>query len=175
VNQKMLIVPEGAHPRLRAIEECDLDDLRVWKNHDRERFFFKGIIGPEQQAQWYAGFRARPEDFMFMVEAPRPPTPRRFGCMGFRLIEGVVDVYNVIRGEDLHGDDAKMSDALALMCSYALSFGRDITLKVLRDNPAVGWYERFLFVRVEERPDHYFMRLDTRTFVPIRYDVEVLA
>ena len=171
----MLIVPEGAHPRLRAIEECDLDDLRVWKNHDRERFFFKGIIGPEQQAQWYAGFRARPEDFMFMVEAPRPPTPRRVGGMGFRLIEGVVDVYNVIRGEDLHGDDAKMSDALALMCSYALSFGRDITLKVLRDNPAVGWYERFLFVRVEERPDHYFMRLDTRTFVPIRYDVEVLA
>jgi len=68
-----------------------------------------------------------------------------------------------------------MSDALALMCSYALTFGRDITLKVIRDNPAVGWYERFLFVRVEERPDCYFMRLDTRRFVPIRYNVEVLA
>lgn len=175
MNQRILIVPEGAHPRLRAIEERDLDDLRVWKNRERERFFFKGIIDPEQQARWYAGFRARPEDFMFMVEAPRPPTPRPFGCMGFRLVEGVVDVYNVIRGEDLRGEDTKMSDSLALMCSYALTFGRDITLKVLRDNPAASWYERFLFVRVEERPDHHFMRLDLRRFVPIRYDVEVSA
>ena len=175
MKQKMLIVPNGSRPRLRTIEAGDLEDLRAWKNHDRERFFFKGIIGPEEQAQWYAGFRARPEDFMFMVEAPRLPVPRPFGCMGFRLIEGVVDVYNVIRGEDFRGDDAKMSDGLALMCSYALTFGRDITLRVLRDNPAVGWYERFLFVRVEERPDHYFMRLDTRRFVPIHYDVEVLA
>ena len=175
MNQRLLLVPEGARPRLRAIEERDLESLREWKNHDRERFFFKGIIGPEEQARWYTGFRARPEDFMFMVEAPHAHAPRPFGCMGFRLIEGVADVYNVIRGEDLRGDDAKMSDALALMCSYALTFGRDITLKVLRDNPAVSWYERFLFVRIEARPDHYLMRLDLERFVPIRYDVEVPA
>jgi hypothetical protein len=169
----MLIVPDGARARLRAIEARDLEDLRTWKNRNRERFFFKGILDPAQQARWYAGFRSRADDYMFMVEAPRAPASQPFGCMGFRLVEAVVDVYNVIRGEDLRGADARMSDGLALMCSYALTFGRDITLKVLRDNPDVGWYERCFFIRVEERADHYLLRLDTRTFVPVRYNVEV--
>ena len=56
-----------------------------------------------------------------------------------------------------------------------MSLERDVTLKVLRENPAVSWYERFQFTRVEEHPDHYFMRLDTGRFVPVRYNLEVLA
>jgi len=175
MNQRLLVLPESAGPRLRAIEERDLEDLCTWKNRDRASFFFKDIIGPEQQARWYAGFRARPDDFMFIVEAPHTPVAQPFGCMGFRLVEDIVDVYNVIRGVDLRGADARMSDALILMCSYAMTYGRDITLRVLRDNPAVGWYERFSFIRVEECPDHYFMRLDTDRFVPARYRLEALA
>jgi ribosomal protein S18 acetylase RimI-like enzyme len=175
MNRRLLIVPEKPGPRLRAIEEPDLEALRIWKNRDRSSFFFKGIIEPEQQARWYAGFCARPDDFMFMVEAPRTPAPQAFGCMGFRLVGNVVDVYNVIRGVELRGRDTRMGDALVLMCSYAMTFARDITLRVLRDNPAVGWYERFFFVRVEEHPDHYFMRLDAGRFVPVRYRLEASA
>jgi hypothetical protein len=172
VNGSLLLVPEGVRPRLRGIDAGDLEDLRVWKNRDRDRFFFRGIINPADQARWYGGFRAREDDFMFMAEAPRAPRPEPFGCLGFRLLEGVVDVYNVIRGRELAGEDARMSDALALMCSHALSFGRDVTCKVLRDNPALGWYERCFFVKVEERADHHLLRLDVRSFVPVRYHVE---
>ena len=171
MNRPLLLMPEGGGPRLRAIGAGDLEDLRTWKNRDRQYFFFREIISPEQQARWFAGYLDRPDDYMFVAEAPRQPDEPPFGCMGLRLVGEYVDVYNVIRGRRLEGEGVRMADAFALMCSFALSFERAITLMVLKDNPAVAWYERRGFARVEERPDHYFMRLDPRSFVPVRYAV----
>jgi ribosomal protein S18 acetylase RimI-like enzyme len=174
-GKRILIVPESFCLRLRSIDEGDLENLRVWKNRQRKRFFHTEYITRDGQIHWYADFRQRRSDFMFIVEATCGPSPSPFGCLGFRLQEDVVDVYNVIRSRTIRGQKCTMGEALIVMCSYALGFEKPITCAVLKDNPAVGWYERFTFEIVEERRDNFLMRLDVDRFAPVRYSVEEIV
>src|SRR5215468_6204267 len=95
--------------RLRTIEARDGEPLRLWKNANRASFFFRDTIEPEGQRRWYEGYRERPRDFMFVVEAGGAA----IGCMGFRVLDSESDVYNVIRGA-AGGPPGAMSGALRL-------------------------------------------------------------
>jgi RimJ/RimL family protein N-acetyltransferase len=80
--------------------------------------------------------------------------------MGFRVLEGKIDVYNVIRGVPGVGRRGLMKEAVHLMCAYALSrYACEIGCKVLIDNPAVTWYEGCGFVRRARRETYYEMVL----------------
>jgi len=154
---------ELPHVRLRTISDIDLENLRGWKNDHRESFFFNGIIAPADQIKWFQGYLGRSHDYMFMVIC----NDRPLGCLGFRYIEQRVDIYNVILGIPEMGQKGLMGKALRMMCSYAQKeYPGAQGAKVLRSNPAVGWYQHngFIIARVHE--DYVDIELDQVTFKP---------
>ncbi len=158
----LLVSPEFPALVLRGAGEDDLENLRVWKNSNRESFFFRDTITPEMQTAWFAGYRKRDKDFMFIVRAHEA----NIGCMAVRLLGETWDIYNVILGKPEEGKKGWMSAALRMMCTYVWPSGLPIRLKVLCANPAVRWYLRNGFCQVEKRPDHLLLALDRRMFRP---------
>jgi len=154
---KNIMVPvssETLKVRLRAANEGDLSNLRHWKNEQREFFFFKNEIMPEQQYEWFRAYQKRPEDFMFMVMAAEDAV----GCMGIRLVDNLWDVYNVILGSKQFGGKGLMSRALqAMLCFAASRHNNQIALKVLKQSPAVDWYKKNGFFVTSEEKDFYSM------------------
>ena len=155
---KSFAIPVTAGPSrawLRSANAADLKNLRHWKNQRREFFFHKEEISPEQQNRWFEAYQARPDDFMFMVMVGEEPA----GCMGIRLVDGNTwDVYNVILGVSELRGSGLMSSALQALLRFAASHHPvPITLKVLKGNPAMGWYRKNGFVVAAEHPDHFSM------------------
>ena len=140
---------------LRSADARDLENLRNWKNRDREFFFHTDEISAEHQEKWFQAYQARADDFMFIILAGETPA----GCMGVRMTgERTWDVYNVILGASELRGSGLMSHALQAMLRFALSRHRArITLKVLKDNPAVAWYRKNGFVVAAEHTDHFCM------------------
>jgi RimJ/RimL family protein N-acetyltransferase len=82
--------------------------------------------------------------------------------MGIRVLESAWDVYNVILGLPDHGGKGLMGKSLQTMLRFALSLhAMPITLEVLRNNPAVAWYQKNGFVITSEQRDHYCMLFDS--------------
>lgn len=166
MNRIFTIVDEDAPPvSLRAIAEEDLEDLRLWKNANREAFFFKGEISPEGQREWFRGYLGRPGDFMFIAESEG----RKCGCMGFRILSDAADCYNIIGLPACRGLGI-LGRAMRLMCSYIqLEHGAPVGCLVLKGNPAVGWYEKRGYRIAEARAEHYRLELDPARFSPCPY------
>jgi hypothetical protein len=60
-----------------------------------------------------------------------------------------------------------MSRALGLLLSQLLADGRnDIVARVLKGNPALGWYLNNCFVMEQDGGDHLLVRLDLERFTP---------
>lgn len=138
--------------RLRSATAQDLDNLRSWKNAQSQFFFHQIEINPEQQRAWFDAFVHRPHDYMLMVEHQGAAK----GCMGIRLLGPQWDVYNVILGEPAFGKQGHMGRAFAAMLAMARQqHDLPITLKVLKHNPAVGWYLKNGFTTAFEAEDHY--------------------
>lgn len=152
--------------RLRAIGPGDLEDLRRWKNDNRQAFFFRGVLSPEDQRRWFEGYKSRAHDFMFVVESGGA----KAGCMGFRLEGGEADAYNIIGAPEARGKGV-LGAAMKLLCSYILEEHRvPVSCKVVKGNPAVGWYEKCGYKIVGEEKDHVVMRLDEKAFAPVAYE-----
>jgi hypothetical protein len=146
---------------------ANVENLRQWKNANRFAFFFQEVITPEMQAEWYKAYASRDDDFMFMVFYRETAA----GCMGFRMIDGKADVYNVISGVNDPDFRGAMSRAIRLMCSYILSeFAKEIRLKVLKGNPAVAWYGRNGFRAFEEHDTYLELELDLDQFQPVAFE-----
>ena len=60
------------------------------------------------------------------------------------------------------------SDLDAVLKEYVSADGL-VNFKVLKDNPAVGWYEKCGFRIVKDLEDYYQMELDLSKFVPCSY------
>jgi RimJ/RimL family protein N-acetyltransferase len=56
--------------RLRLLEEADLPMTREWRNQDHIRrwFFHSDVISPEQHLAWYAQYKQKDDDFVFVIE-----------------------------------------------------------------------------------------------------------
>jgi RimJ/RimL family protein N-acetyltransferase len=151
-NKKMTEAKEFESLSLRAINENDLENLRHWKNEQREFFFHKDIITQEQQGAWFAKFEARKHDYMFIVDL----NGNAIGCMGIRLLDESWDIYNVILGLTNYGKKGYMGKAFQKMLAYAQSVKKcPITLQVLKSNPAVAWYIKNRFIVAAEHADYY--------------------
>ena len=79
---------------LRSASQTDLENLRTWKNKEKQYFFYQEEISKELQLNWFESFKLRPDDFMFMTVFEG----HVFGCMGIRWQKDFWDVYNVIVG-----------------------------------------------------------------------------
>lgn|SRR3989338_6660350 len=141
---------------LRTIQKADCENLRMWKNSNRAAFFFQGIIIPEGQRQWFKQYLDRSDDYMFMVVYQNED----IGCMGFRLLDGQVDIYNVILGRREFGGKGLMGRAMMLMCGYINhSFQCRIRVKALCSNlSAIRWYKKNRFKKVDENDK--FLKLE---------------
>lgn len=55
---------------LRLLEEADLPLTRAWRNQDdiRKWFLTSAVISAEQHAAWFAQYRERDDDFVFVIE-----------------------------------------------------------------------------------------------------------
>jgi RimJ/RimL family protein N-acetyltransferase len=164
MNEAFLLVSAalpGISLRTAALPDCD--HLRAWKNENRQYFFFRDIISPEGQRQWFAGYLLRPDDWMFMVLEG----DRSIGCMGFRARDGEADVYNVILGNSADGGRGLMTGAFRLMCSFAREeLGVPVVAQVLKTNPALAWYCKRGFDVVGEEDTHVLIRLSEERFEP---------
>lgn len=139
---------------LRTAEQRDLFNLRQWKNAQREFFFHKDEISPEQQKDWFEAYQKRHDDVMFIVQVDG----FSIGCMGIRIFDKEWDVYNVILGSADYGKKGIMGKVFQSMLRFASSRkALPITLKVLKRNPAVNWYRKNGFVVTSEKPDHFCM------------------
>lgn len=145
---------------LCSIGETHIERLRKWKNKHRKAFFFRETISPQVQREWFQGYLERSDDYMFVVQF-RGMT---IGCMGFRYVDGEVDIYNVILGIPAMGKRGIMGQALCMLCNYAhREYRSTISVKVLSDNPAIAWYERNGFKEVatfQSPMDHIRMELE---------------
>ena len=178
ITVKNKIVSDSRHPdmRLRMIDISDIGELREWKNANKNSFFLRDDITPEQQGTWYANFRERENDFMFVVEQRVGDEWQKVGCMGFRLLpdEGCVDGYNIIRSRRFNGASFSMSDAFIAMLAYADAEYPDqpIRVKVLSGNPAVEWYERNGFATIDEKDGYKLMEVDKQRLEDVSLSVE---
>lgn len=146
--------------RIRSITQNDAEDLRVWKNNNRNSFFYKQEILPEEQAKWYHNYLLREDDYIFIVEVLNNDTWEKIGCLGFRVVEGTIDLYNVIRGRITEARSS-MREAMHILLAYiSARYSYPIKCDVLVDNPAVEWYNKCGFSIKECRGDYYIMVFD---------------
>jgi hypothetical protein len=83
---------------------------------------------------------------MFIIEEKTSCSYPPIGCAGFRVQDDIVDIYNIIRGEKSSSPEARISDAIGIMCSYIRSVSdKAIGCVVLADNPALDWYQSLGF------------------------------
>jgi ribosomal protein S18 acetylase RimI-like enzyme len=148
-----IIQPEQEQNKcwIRLAEFYDIELLRKWKNKNRKYFFYKQIITKKQQLKWFKDYSDRIDDYIFIVMYG----DLRVGCIGFRLIDDVIDIYNVILGDIHFKSKGIMSQALNLM--YGFMPDKDITVKILTDNPAIKWYEKNGFFKINENKDYILM------------------
>lgn len=163
-KQVLLTVPDHEDLRLRSIDRQDTENLRNWKNANKQFFFLNQDITPEQQQNWYNQFATRPHDHMFIVEQRVGEDWLPIGCMGFRKLEDeqCVDAYNIIRSQKIGQAGFTMSDAFLVMLSYAASLhpGWPLQVKVLSQNPAIEWYKKNGFAITGEGDGYVQMDLD---------------
>jgi hypothetical protein len=150
--------------RLRSVNRHDLEDLRNWKNNNKNSFFLHQDITREQQQKWFLVFSTKEYDHMFIVEQQAEGEWKKIGCMGFRRIEeeGCVDAYNIIRSLKIEPASFTMSDAFRTMLVYANSIYPDLPLqvKVLVNNPAVAWYKMNEFTELQKKENYVLMQLN---------------
>lgn len=153
---------------LRTIEIRHQDNLRKWKNDNREWFFYKEVIPAPSQLEWFNNYLSREKDFMFIVKTEMS----EIGCMGIRELAGRWDLYNVILGLPEYAKKGIMSRALKLMCSFACKLMPvPITAKVIINNPAIRWYSRNAFLIKNTFNEFVEIELDLSRFVPCALEV----
>lgn len=165
----LLWMPEKPNIKLRSITRDDIETLRIWKNLNRFSFFFQEIIEPEQQLNWYEQFCTRDRDYMFIVQYDDVD----IGCLGFRWMDGNIDIYNVILGNDEYAGKHIMSTAICLLNAFiADRFTEAITAKVLRNNSALDWYLKNGFEIIEKIDTHYLIQYSDRLFInEVKYKI----
>ncbi len=161
MSEQNLTIYEALTYHLRAINHTDLENLRVWKNTNKQFFFHAGEISIEQQATWYKGFALRPNDHMFMVEELLEGKVRKVGCMGYRVNGAIVDVYNIMRGQPSLENRFTMAQAFLLMIAYAAEKEKmPITCVVLKNNPALNWYSKNGFEVKVDQGESVLLQMD---------------
>lgn len=149
--------------RLRSITGDDIDALRIWKNKNRDGFFYKKVIVPDEQKTWFQGYLQRDDDWIFVTEiADVNRDWERFGCLGYRIIDGTIDLYNIIRGKRTDYKSS-MRSMMELLTSFLCQrYDMAIKCDVLIGNPAVEWYNKCGFFVTEQKMGYYIMEFDRK-------------
>lgn len=146
---------------MRTVDMDDAESLRVWKNDHKDFFFLKRDITPKEQFNWMQALFENDHDHMFMVM----DNEKRIGCIGARLYNDDVDIYNVILGDKQYQGHHIMKNALwaiSSLCKFIYPGKRQI-VRVLSNNPAIQWYQKIGFHIIATHDDHVVMKFDSTT------------
>ncbi len=139
---------------LEKISKDDIEILRIWKNKNKKYFFYKDNITKEQQEKWFEEYLKRKDDFIFIINVNYV----KAGCIGFRLIDKFIDIYNVIMDDD-YKSKGIMSIAFKILYRFIRQrYNNAVTVKVLNNNPAVKWYREIGFRKISKEKDYILMR-----------------
>jgi RimJ/RimL family protein N-acetyltransferase len=146
---------------MRPITLDDIEYLRVWKNLNKEYFFFKEEITKEDQLNWYNRFILFPDNYMFIIENEN----EKIGCIGVRLFQGFADVYNVILGNNIYKGKHVMTNAIEAIIALCSLIYKDIPIcvRVLNNNPAIQWYQKIGFSLSDSFEEYTLMNYEFKT------------
>lgn len=131
----------GMH--LREIVKSDNENLRLWKNLNKNSFFLQTEITPEMQEKWFEGYEKNDEKILIAVEETAAGD-NDIGCVAYRNIgEKRIDLFNIMRGKPSRGS-ASIKSAMQILMEYLIKHyaGHEYSAKVLRTNPALEWYRK---------------------------------
>ena len=166
LKKNFKLISTDAKVVLTSISKNDIENIRIWKNEHRNSFFYNKIITPKEQAEWFENYLKRENDFIFIISFDN----KDIGCIAFREIEGMIDIYNVILGNKKFGGKGIMSNANRLMCSLIMdNYSSNITVKVLKTNPAVKWYLKNNFYEIGRGDTYLLLKLDNASFKKENY------
>ncbi len=156
---------------LEMAREEDIENLRIWKNANRKSFFYQEEISAIEQKNWFASYQKREEDYMFIVKEVTKESANHhsIGCMAFRVEdERTIDLYNIIRGQKSIGT-ASMRNAMYVMLNYIRENYPDKRIKcdVLKNNPAVCWYQKCGFAICKEM-EYYIMDIEKKDIPEVK-------
>jgi RimJ/RimL family protein N-acetyltransferase len=129
----------------------------VWKNEHRSFFFYQDIIQPTQQQKWFVDFYTRENGYMFVVSYEN----HKIGCLGFRLVDDHIDIYNVILGLKEYSGLGLMSQAMQVMSRFIISrhAQEKIRAKIIKGNPAIEWYKKNGFEIIETNEQYHLVQM----------------
>lgn len=153
---------------LRSISKLDIENLRLWRNKNRQKLSFSEFISEREQQEWFEKYLADPNSYLFMVEK----TPYdSLGCMGFRLAHDMAEYWNLMVNPDAT-DPKAMGNASRLMESYIFTeHTTSIGGYVLSSNEAVAlWHVQYSCAKIiRQEEGRIYLTLDTDKFIPQRY------
>ena len=146
--------PSGGRLKLRPLQATapgltahDAELLTEWRNQYRE-FFLTDFTATVQRTQaWLLKSGSDPSRILFMIETEDGSPFGHVGLCNLRPAEAYAELDNVIRGAD--GPRGAMTAAVTTLCEWAgSSLGvTALWVRVMSDNPAVGFYEKVGFRR----------------------------
>ncbi len=159
MKKKIIINECNNNTLLRLVDYSDIELLRVWKNDNKKSFFYQNEISQSQQKEWFNSYQTREDDFMFIIEEGVNKCHFPIGCMGFRIRDGYIDLYNIIRGrKSVTG--ASIHGAMHMMLNYIiLKYDLPIRCDVLKGNSAVQWYLNCGFYILKDE-EYFVMQID---------------
>ncbi|MFH1478579.1 MAG: GNAT family N-acetyltransferase [Candidatus Omnitrophota bacterium] len=154
---------------LRSINIDDIENLRTWKNENCKAFFHQDPIDSIQQRKWFLGYTKDLYNHMFIIEYDSLGV----GCIGFRLLGDIADIYNVILGKIDYKNKGLMSQAIKALCMYIINnYTNQITVKVVDSNIiAKKFYLKNGFIVKAKRDNHIEMSLSSEHFIPMEIRV----
>jgi RimJ/RimL family protein N-acetyltransferase len=142
--------------RVRPAVSGDMEILRQWKNANTDYFHHKEQISAEQQQAWFASFKKKLDQQMFVCDGPQGPV----ACVGFRGA-GRLELFNLICGDStLFGTGFNATFFSVVRKNLAAGGTHVIFLEVLKSNTrAVAWYLKQGFRRTGEKGDAELLEL----------------
>ena len=161
----------GEHLRLRPLQSTaeqlsprDVALLTEWRNHYRRYFLTDFVANNARTMRWLTSI-AGPDSsrILFMVEASDGEPFGHVGLCGVDAAYGELD--NVVRGRE--APKGSMAAAAAAVCAWARStLGLEqLWVRVMADNPAIGFYEKIGFRAVKDVPLAYRGTADEGTWM----------
>jgi len=79
---------------LRPITHKDIEKLRIWRNKNRDAFFYNKPVSKKEQGEWYKGY-LNSNDKLYIIEYQGID----IGGIGYRPFGDCVELYNLIIDE----------------------------------------------------------------------------
>lgn len=114
---------------LKPIDESDIEDLRNWRNTNRDNFFDAGEISKEQQSRWYRKYQESSTDKMFVITTHNGERIGTIALYNIDVGNRTATLGRVIILEEFRGK-GYAAEAVKLLTDYAFTIMRLWKIKV---------------------------------------------